>query len=180
MRMFFIVLILFSFYAEAADQPMLRLNTQMHTAPIKRMSIDAQQRFVVTGSHDKTARVWDLQTGDLLKILRVPIGKGHEGKIFAVAISPDGETIAVGGWTGYQWDKQVSIYLFNSQMGEITNKINGLINVITHLTYSSDGQFLVARLWGNNGIRIYQNNQLIAEDKNYGDSSYWADFDRQE
>lgn len=176
MRMFFIILILLSFYAEAADQPMLRLNTQMHTAPIKAMSIDAQQRFLVTGSHDKTARVWDLQTGDLLKVLRVPIGEGFEGRINAVAMSPDGKTVAVSGYGSGGLD---SIYLFNRQTGEIVKRITGLPNVINHLTYSSDGQFLVACLWGNNGIRIYQENQLIAEDKDYGADSYWADVDQQ-
>jgi WD40 repeat protein len=164
--------------AEKVDnKPMLRLNTQMHTASIRKMSIDAQQRFVVTGSHDKTARVWDLQTGDLLQVLRPPIGNDDEGKIFAVAISPDGETIAIGGWTG-KTGQDKSIYLFKRN-GELINKINGLPNVILHLIYSPDGQFLVACLWGDNGIRIYKNNQLVTEDKNYGADSYWADFDAQ-
>jgi len=157
MNIFYILLILMGFMENAAaetidNKPMLRLNTQMHTAPIKRMSIDAQQRFLVTGSDDKTARVWELQTGDLLQVLRPPIGENQEGKILAVAISPDGETIAVGGWS-----KDNSIYLFKRN-GELINKISGLPNVILHLIYSPDGQFLVACLWGENGIRIYKDN----------------------
>jgi len=183
MKIFYILLILMGFMGNAAaetidNKPMLRLNTQMHTAPISRMSIDAQQRFLVTGSDDKTARVWDLQTGDLLQVLRPPIGNDDEGKIYAVAISPDGETIAIGGWTGYQWDNKHSIYLFKRN-GELINKISGLPNVIKHLIYSPDGQFLVACLGLNNGIRIYKDNQLVSEDKNYGANSMWADFDAQ-
>jgi hypothetical protein len=36
--------------------PFLRLETGMHTAAIKRISVDAAERYVVTASHDKTAR----------------------------------------------------------------------------------------------------------------------------
>ena len=36
--------------------------------------------------------------GQLLKTLRVPLGEGNVGKVFAVAITPDGERIAAGGW----------------------------------------------------------------------------------
>ncbi len=183
MNIFYILLILMGFMGSAAaeidNKPMLRLNTQMHTAPIKRMSIDAQQRFLVTGSDDKTARVWDLQTGDLLQVLRPPIGENQEGKIFAVAISPDGETIAISGWTGYQWDNKHSIYLFKRN-GELIHRISGLPNVIAYLIYSPDGRFLVACLGGSEGIKIYQQNQLIAEEKNYGvTNDMLADFDAQ-
>ncbi len=165
---------------ESINLPQLRLNTEMHTAAIRKMSIDAQQRFVVTGSWDKTARVWDLQTGKLLKVLRIPIGEDHEGKIYTVAISPDGETIAVGGYTkaGHTDKGNYSIYLFKRN-GELINRLSGLPSIISHLTYSPDGQFLVACLGRKKGIRIYQHNQLIVEDKNYGAISYWADFDAQ-
>jgi WD40 repeat protein len=181
MNIFYILLILMGFMGSAAaevdNKPILRLNTQMHTAPISRMSIDAQQRFLVTGSDDKTARVWDLQTGDLLQVLRPPIGNDNEGKIYAVAISPDGETIAVSGWTSKTGFNE-SIYLFKRN-GELINKISGLPNIILHLIYSPDGQFLVACLDGNNGIRIYKDNQLVSEGKNYSANSgvAGADFD---
>ena len=45
-------------------------------------------------------RVWSLPDGQLQRILRLPIDYGKIGKAYAVAISPDGSTIAVGGWTG--------------------------------------------------------------------------------
>ena len=80
--------------------PFLRIETGMHTAPIRRIDVDAQERYLVTASFDKTARVWDLKSGKLLEVLRPPIGPGDEGKLYAVAIAPDGETVAVGGWTG--------------------------------------------------------------------------------
>jgi uncharacterized protein YjiK len=64
--------------------------------------------------------------------------------LYAVAISPDGKTIATGGWTGYEWEKTHSIYLFDHDSGRLIQRIPGLPNVIHYLAYSNDGRFLVA------------------------------------
>ncbi len=37
----------------------------MHTAPIRRVATDATGHYLVTGSDDKTVRLWDLDTGSL-------------------------------------------------------------------------------------------------------------------
>jgi WD40 repeat protein len=52
------------------------------------IGIDSAERYLVTGSDDKTIKVWELKRGKLIKTLRPPIGNGDEGKIYAVAISP--------------------------------------------------------------------------------------------
>jgi WD40 repeat protein len=150
----------------------------MHTAPISRIGIDADNRYIVTGSDDKTVKVWELYSGKLISTLRVPIDDGDVGKIYSVAISPDGKTIACGGWTGYESDN--SIYLFDRETGKIKQTITGLPNVILHLSYSKDGRFLAATLGGKNGIRVYKttNYSQIASDTDYGDTSYGADFDK--
>ena len=62
--------------------PFLRFDTGMHTAAIIRISVDAANRYLITGSEDKTVRVWELASGRLLRTLRPPIGVGNEGKIF--------------------------------------------------------------------------------------------------
>jgi WD40 repeat protein len=150
----------------------------MHTAPIRRIDLDAAQRYLVTGSDDKTVRVWSLADGQLVRVLRPPIGEGNEGKINAVAISPDGQTVAAGGFTGKSGEDK-SIYLFNRASGELQQRLTGLPNVINHLTYSPDGRYLVACLGGNNGIRVYQTTdyRLYRQDTEYGSDSYGADFD---
>lgn len=158
--------------------PILRLDTAMHTAKITNIDIDAAERYLVTGSDDKTVRVWSLADGQLLRVLRLPIAKGNEGKVFAVAISPDGETVAVGGWTSKTGIDE-SIYLFNRATGELRQRLTKLPNVINHLAYSIDGRVLVASL-AEHGIRVYRtaDYRLQAKDTNYGNSSYWAEFDR--
>ncbi|WP_447973106.1 caspase family protein [Nitrospira sp. Kam-Ns4a] len=164
---------------EPPTEPVLQIESGMHTAIINRIGVDAANRVLVTGSDDKTARVWDLATGRLLQILWPPIGDGNEGKIYAVAISPDGRTVAAGGWTGYEWDGSNSIYLFDRATGHIVRRLAGLPNVILHLAYSPDSSRLVATLGGKNGIRVYRTADyaLIGEDRDYGGQSYGADFD---
>src|SRR5918992_6105898 len=91
--------------SEPPRQPMLRIETGRHISTIWRIGVDAASRYLVTASGDKTVRVWDLPSGRLARVLYPPISPGNEGKLYAVAISPDGQSIAAGGWTGYDWEK---------------------------------------------------------------------------
>ncbi len=160
-------------------EPVLRIETGMHTAAITEISIDAANRFLVTASFDKTVRLWELPSGRLLRVFRVPIGEGSDGKLYAVAISPDGGTIAVGGFTASAKEGGSNIYLFDRATGTLIKRISGLPNAVTYLTYSHNGQYLAATL-GDNGFRIYSSESyaLAGEDQACGDSGLSADFDR--
>jgi len=166
---------------EPLKDPILRIETGMHTARIERIGIDEENRYLVTGSPDKTVRVWELATGKLIRTIRPPIGDGEEGMIHAVAISPDGRTIACGGRTGVDRDKSYNIYIFDRESGRLTKRIAGISQIILHLTYSKDGRFLVATLGGIQGLRVYQIPDYIvwAEDRAYNAPSHGADFDQQ-
>ena len=161
-------------------EPILRIETGMHTAMINRVGVDAAGRFLVTGSDDKTVRVWDLASGRLLRTLRPPIGTDREGQIYAVSLSPDGETVAAGGWTGYEWDGRHSIYFFDRASGRLVRRIGGLPSVVKHLTFSPDGNRLAAALGGSYGIRLVRaaDGAELEHDADYGGASYWADFDK--
>ncbi len=159
--------------------PFLRLDTGMHTAAIARSGIDAANRYLVTGSEDKTVRVWELASGRLLRTLRLPIGADNEGKIFGIAISPDGTTVAAGGVTGRAWGASYSVYLFERESGRLLRRLAGVPNQINHLVFSRDGRFLAVVLHGTNGMRLYrtQDYTQAAGDTEYGDRGIWADFD---
>lgn len=51
----------------------------------------------MTASDGKTARVWEVASGRQLAVLRPPKDVGTEGKLYAVALSPDRAVAAVGG-----------------------------------------------------------------------------------
>jgi WD40 repeat protein len=95
------------------DQPVLILDPGMHTAPIWRADVSATGAYAVSGSHDKTVRIWAAQTGQLLRTIRLPQGPGPVGLVYAVAISPDGALVAAGGFTG-QTGQPKQIYLFQA------------------------------------------------------------------
>lgn len=135
-------------------QPVLVPDPGMHTAPISGADVDRTGRLAVTGSTDKTVRLWALD-GDLaepLSTLRLPAGPGDVGKIFAVAINPAGNLIAAGGRTGGVVGKY-TIYLFTRE-GHVVKRIDGLTNLVIHLAFSPDGRWLAAGL-ERNGIRIF-------------------------
>jgi WD40 repeat protein len=79
--------------------PSLRIETGSHVAPIRAASMDRDGRYAVTASEDKTARVWDAASGSLLSVFRPPSGPGNDGKLYAVAMAPDGALFAAAGWS---------------------------------------------------------------------------------
>ena len=56
---------------------------------------------VLTGSFDKTARLWDAATGKEIRAF-----KGHESWVLSVAFSPDGARVLTGSadHTARLWD----------------------------------------------------------------------------
>ena len=128
------------------DRPVLAIDPGMHTAKINAQAVDSAGRFAVTGSDDRTVRVWSVADGKLLRTIWIPVGPGSIGAIFAVAISPDGSTIAAGGFTERITGGTV-VYLFERESGNLIRRIqDDLPNVTAFLTFSPDGRYLAATL----------------------------------
>ena len=161
-----------------AIPPMLSIETDMHSAPINRIAMDKDSSILVSASDDKTVRVWDVETLELVSTIRPFSQTGNEGRLYAVAITPNGNTIACAGWTMAETDTY-NIYIINRQDGTLVHRIGNIPNVINHLEFSANGQFLAAALGGNNGIRLFNADTYkeIATDQAYDNSSYWLDFD---
>jgi len=138
-------------------QPVLVIDPGMHTAPIRCADVDAAGRLAVTGSEDKTLRLWALDgepggpLSEPLATWRLPAGPGNVGKVYAVAMAPAGDLIAAGGWTRVFGNQQ--IYLFTRD-GRLVKRVDGLPEVVQHLAFSPDGRWLAVGLGGANGIRV--------------------------
>lgn len=125
-----------------AQAPELRIEAGQHSAPIRRLAIDAGGQFLVTAGDDKTARVWLVRTGELLQVLRPPIAGGWEGRLYGAGFSPDGATVAVAGDTGAGFGGPNRIYLFDRGNGRIKQVINAGDGPIKRLQWSSEGNLL--------------------------------------
>jgi len=66
--------------------------------------------------------------------------KGHSAWVYAIAISPDGKTLASGSYNG-------TIKIWNLQRGELLHTINGHTDAVESLAISSNGQILASGSW---------------------------------
>ena len=162
-----------------SSEPILRIEVGTHNAGIWSIATDPSNQILVTGSEDKTVRVWDVSgRGALMRTLRPPVGEGENGQIFAVAISPDGRTVACGGRTGEPQKIDACVYIFDVSSGTMVRRLGGLPGYIQHLAYTPDHKFL-AVITGRGGLRLYRlpDYSLAAQDRDYGDLGKWVEAD---
>ena len=91
-----LLLILSSTLFLSSTEHILQLNTKGHTGLITDIII-SKSGDIISASHDKTIRVWDSKTSREKRKILGQIGIGKEGKIYAIALSPDEKFLAVGG-----------------------------------------------------------------------------------
>jgi len=131
----------------AAEKPILQIDPGGHKALIRDIVFTPDGRSLVSASDDKLIRVWNLETGRTERTLRGQIGEGHEGKIFAMALSPDGRWLAAGGFPS-RW----GIRLYNFHTGKLVALLSGHSNVVLSLAFSPDSRYLVSGSFDNKAI----------------------------
>ncbi|MBK5914537.1 hypothetical protein CCR84_09450 [Rhodocyclus purpureus] len=164
-------------HAEPPSAPLLRIETGSHLALITRVSSDRAGRWLLTSSEDKTARLWDAASGDLISVLRPPIGVGSLGALYASALSPDGKLAALGGNSGFTPNSH-SLYLFDRASGRLPAKstVSGLEAPITQLAWSRDSTLIAVGL-RQEGLRVFTRTlDFVGSDPEYNEAVYGADF----
>ncbi len=122
--------------------PFLRIEVGLHAGLPRRASTDREGRLL-TGGDDCTARLWDTATGELLRVLRPPIGTGHQGKVFAVALSPDGAMAAMGGVLAESTGYMTRVFTCGAQDGELLWTSEPIIGYIRQMVFTPKGDRLV-------------------------------------
>jgi WD40 repeat protein/serine/threonine protein kinase len=102
-----------------------------HGGGINSVAFSPDGQRIVTGSFDKTAKVWDAANGKELLTL-----KGHTGSVFSVAFATDGKRIVTGSedQTAKVWD---------TTSGKELLTITGHTSPILSVGFSPNGQRIV-------------------------------------
>ncbi|ORY00702.1 WD40 repeat-like protein [Basidiobolus meristosporus CBS 931.73] len=103
-----------------------------HLSDVDCVKFHPNSKYLVTGSSDKTSRLWDVQRGTCVRVFT-----GHLGTVYALAVSPDGRTMASAG-------DDKSIVLWDLGSGRKIKKMTGHQGTIHSLSFSSEGSVLVS------------------------------------
>ncbi len=138
--------------ASAGAEPVLSLETGGHMALIRAVVFTPDGKQLISAGDDKTIRVWDVASGQTVRILRGEIGEGGAGKIAALAISPDGKWLAAGGQMRDSIDGGHPIRLYDFATGEIVALLRGHNGMVLSLAFSPDGGLLASGSTDNTAI----------------------------
>jgi len=139
---------------ETSPKPMLVLDPGGHSAIVAQVAFTPDGSHLVSFSHDKTIRIWDVFTGEPLRVLRPAIGPGRQGMLYAGAVSPDAERVAVGGLVVPKGN-QSNIYVISLASGQIERVLAGHTSAVFALAFSPDGSLLASGAGDDKTARIW-------------------------
>jgi serine/threonine protein kinase len=96
------------------------------------VAIAPDGRWLVSGSNDKSVRVWDLSDGALLGTLR-----GHTVVVNSVAVSPDGQWIASASNDG-------TVRVWDVKTGETRHVLRGYGHPLFSVAFSPDARRVIS------------------------------------
>ncbi len=113
-------------------RPALLTTLEGHTSLVTSVSVTPDGRRAVSGSWDKTLRVWDLESGQCLRTLQ-----GHSNWVESVSVTPDGRR-AVSGSD----DKTLRVWDLES--GQCLRTLGGHSQVVKSVSVTPDGRRAVS------------------------------------
>ena len=153
----------------------------MHVDQIKDVAPSPDGQTVATVSDDKTVRVWELATGDLIDTYRIPISSGDEGLLFTAAFAPTNQLLVAGGISGVEWDQKNYLYFFSYPDGAIRFRfaIPGAVQKIDYFPKSGKPKYLAIAYSATTerGVMVIDGRgKVVLDDVEYNGRPNWVEF----
>ncbi|KPA10419.1 hypothetical protein MHK_009379 [Candidatus Magnetomorum sp. HK-1] len=103
-----------------------------HSENVNSVSYSPDGRRIVSGSDDNTVKIWNAETGKLIRSLT-----GHSSSVRSVSFSPDGRRIVSGSS-----DKTVKIW--DAETGKLIRSLTGHSSDVWSVSFSPDGRRIVS------------------------------------
>lgn len=135
---------------------------QSESRGVLSVAVSPDERLVLSGEGDQSARIWDVQTGELLQTL-----VGHEDRVRSVCFSHDGQYALTGsGAYVYSSSPDGSVKLWSVERGELLRTYLGHSTGSVKVSFSPDDALIFsgsvdgsAILWNRDtGEQIHQFN----------------------
>lgn len=140
----------------SSSQPILRLETGLHLREITGLATDAATRFLATSSRDATARIWDVKTGKLLRVLRPPLqGNSSNYAVSDIHVTPDGAHALFSVKDG----SEQNIFMFNLQTGALEGRAKGRLDQDRQLIFSPNNKYFAVLL--RDSFAVYPRESLF-------------------
>ena len=104
-----------------------------HTSTIEGIAFSPDGRFLVSGSHDSSVRIWNLRDGSS-KVIPVP---RRTNAFVSVAFSPDGRHIAAGNVDNALW-------IWDARSHKPVAKWRGHTDRVNCIEFTPDGKGLMS------------------------------------
>lgn len=114
-----------------------------HTDEITSVAIHPDGQTLVSGSNDKTIKIWQISTGKLIRSF-----KGDSGAISSVAISADGNFVAAGSHD----TPKSNVKVWDLKTGNLIHTLLGHHKPVNCIAISPDAQILAS---ASNKIKIW-------------------------
>jgi WD40 repeat protein len=137
------LLVLFSISFSVSAQTLETVIQKGHELAVVAVAISPDSNYVATGSRDKSAKLWDLNSGREVRTFL-----GHEYSVITLAFSKDGNTLITGSSDG-------TVRFWEVSSGKQLAAINPSNETVTDVNFSPDMKyFAVACL--RDPVKIYE------------------------
>jgi len=115
-----------------------------HNHFVSSLAITSDNKYVLSGSWDKTLRLWDLNTNKTKQVF-----VGHTKDVLSCSFSSDMRIIYSGGM-----DKTVKIWNVQGKNQYTSNDFNGWVSCLTNIRQGKEGPLIAVGSWDSK-VRIF-------------------------